>query len=246
MRAIDALREKHGFTVIEDASHAVGAEYAGKRVGACEHSDMTVFSFHPVKIVTTGEGGMILTNRDDLHEKLLRLRSHGITRDPAQMPTPPDGPWYYAQTELGFNYRITDIQAALGASQLQRLPEFIRRRRELAARYDGLLKGLPLTLPRQSGEGKSAWHLYVVRVDGARARKGRAEVFADLRRAGIGVNVHYIPVHTQPYYRGLGFRAGDFPEAEKYYAEAISLPMFSSLTESDQDRVVAALRSSLA
>lgn len=242
MRAIGKLAERYGFTVIEDASHAVGASYAGRPVGCCEFAAMTVFSFHPVKIITSAEGGMVLTNRAELAERLQRLRSHGMTRDPAQMTEPSHGPWYYQQIELGFNYRITDLQAALGLSQLSKLEGFIARRRELAARYDRLLADLPLSLPSVQPGAQSAWHLYVVRLQPGRIKLSHREVFEALRAAGIGVNLHYIPVHLQPYYRELGFTEGDFPEAERYYAQAISLPMFAALTDEQQDYVVEQLR----
>lgn len=237
MADIGELARRYGFAVIEDASHAVGAEYRGEPTGNCRHSDITVFSFHPVKIMTTGEGGMLLTNRDDLAEKLALLRSHGITRDPARMSGASHGAWYYEQVDLGYNYRITDIQAALGASQINRLEGFLARRRALAARYGQLLASLPVTGQIQLPGCQSSWHLYPVRV-GA----GRRAVFDSLRAAGIGVNVHYIPVHTQPHYRALGFKAGDFLEAERYYSEAISLPMYASLNDAQQDKVVAALQ----
>ena len=204
---------------------------------------MTIFSFHPVKIITTGEGGLILTNRDDLAERLARLRSHGITRDASLMQGESDGPWYYQQLELGYNYRMTDIQAALGYSQWQRLEPFLARRRAAAARYDLLLADLPLQLPHRQADADSAWHLYVVRVQGGLDHR---KVFDALRMAGIGVNLHYIPVHTQPYYQSLGFKQGDYPEAERYYAEAISLPMYAALQDSEQDQVVAALRQAVA
>ncbi len=242
MRKIAELAERYGFTVIEDASHAVGASYAGRPVGCCEFAAMTVFSFHPVKIITSAEGGMILTNRVDLAERLQRLRSHGMTRDPQQMTEPSHGPWYYQQVELGFNYRITDLQAALGLSQLNKLDDFIERRRELAARYDRLLAYLPLTLPSAQPEAGSAWHLYVVRLQTDRINLSHRQVFEDLRAAGVGVNLHYIPVHLQPYYRDLGFAEGDFPQAERYYAEAISLPMFPLLSDEQQDYVIEQLR----
>lgn len=253
MAAVHALSQRYGFRVIEDASHAVGGRYLNEPVGSCAFSEMAVFSFHPVKIITTGEGGMILTNRTDLYEKLKRLRSHGITRDPAEMQDEshgalhdePRGSWYYQQIELGYNYRMTDIQAALGASQLQRLDEFVQRRHQLAARYATLLADLPVTLPWQHPDTHSAWHLYVIRLKLDKIGKNHRQVFEALRQAGIGVNLHYIPVHLQPYYRQLGFGAGDFPEAEKYYAEAISLPLYPGLTEADQDRVVAVLKSIL-
>ena len=246
MQGIAELAKRYGIKVIEDASHAVGAEYLGERVGNGRYSDITVFSFHPVKILTTAEGGLLLTNRDDLQARLQRLRSHGITRDPADMRGPSQGPWYYEQIELGFNYRITDLQAALGLSQLNRLDAFVARRRALAARYDRLLAGLPLVRPFQASDGRSAFHLYPVVLERAKLKRSRGEVFNRLREAGIGVNVHYIPVHTQPYYRDLGFAPGDFPVAEAYYAEAISLPLYYGLSNEAQDRVVVALVEALA
>lgn len=242
MRRIGQLSERYGFTVIEDASHAVGASYAGRPVGCGEFADMTVFSFHPVKIITSAEGGMVLTNRPDLAQRLQRLRSHGMTRDAGQMTEPSHGPWYYQQVELGFNYRMTDLQAALGLSQLNKLDGFIARRRELAARYHRLLGDLPLTLPGLQPEAESAWHLYVVRLQLDGITLSHLQVFEGLRAAGIGVNLHYIPVHLQPYYRDLGFATGDFPQAERYYSEAISLPMFPSLSDEQQDYVVEQLR----
>ena len=242
MRKIAQLSERYGFTVIEDASHAVGASYAGRPVGCGEFASMTVFSFHPVKIITSGEGGMVLTNRPELAQRLQRLRSHGMTRDAQQMTEPSHGPWYYQQIELGFNYRMTDLQAALGLSQLNKLDDFIARRRERAARYNHLLAGLPLVLPGLQPEAESAWHLYVVRLQLDSITLGHRQVFEGLRAAGIGVNLHYIPVHLQPYYRDLGFAAGDFPQAERYYAEAISLPMFPTLSDEQQDYVVEQLR----
>ena len=245
MRAIAELARTYGFIVIEDASHAVGARYAGRPVGCGEFADMTVFSFHPVKIITTGEGGLVLTNRLELAQRLRRLRSHGMTRDPVQMDEPSHGPWYYQQVELGFNYRITDIQAALGLSQLDKLDGFLVRRRELAARYQQLLANLPLDLPTVQADAESAWHLYVVRLQTQRLAVSHREVFEGLRAAGVGVNVHYIPVHLQPYYRDLGFIAGDFPEAEAYYAQAISLPLFPAMTHEQQDFVIGQLKTLL-
>jgi UDP-4-amino-4,6-dideoxy-N-acetyl-beta-L-altrosamine transaminase len=242
MRAIAELSRRYGFVVIEDASHAVGASYAGRPVGCGEYADMTVFSFHPVKIVTTGEGGLVLTNSPERAEHLRRLRSHGMTRDPEQMDAPSHGPWYYQQVELGFNYRITDMQAALGLSQLNKLDGFLTRRRQLVARYQALLADLPLTLPTPQPEAESAWHLYVVRLQTERLQHSHRQIFEGLRAAGIGVNVHYIPVHLQPYYRDLGFAAGDFPQAEAYYAQAISLPLFPAMTDEQQDFVVDQLR----
>ncbi|MDB6142479.1 MAG: flagellin modification protein FlmB [Pseudomonas sp.] len=243
LQTMAALAEHYGFTLIEDASHAVGASYLGRPVGSGAHAAMTIFSFHPVKIITSGEGGMVLTNRPELAERLRRLRSHGITGDRAQMSVPDTGLWYYQQLELGFNYRMTDIHAALGLSQIARLDEFVAKRRQLATRYNELLADLPLSLPAAQSGADSAWHLYVVRVHFDRLSVSQRELFDALRAAGIGVNLHYIPVHLQPYYRELGFTDGDFPEAERYFGEAISLPLFPDLTHEQQDYVVAQLRS---
>lgn len=246
MREIHALAQRYGFRIIEDASHAVGGRYLDEPVGSCRYSDITVFSFHPVKIITTAEGGMAMTKDAALAARMEQFRSHGITRDAAQMEGESDGPWYYEQVALGYNYRLTDLQAVLGLSQFNRLDEYVARRHEIAKRYDELLAGLPLTTPWQSPNARSALHLYPIVLDPQRSPRNRREVFDGLRAAGIGVNVHYIPVHTQPYYRRLGFAPGDFPEAERYYAGAISLPMFPTLTHAQQDEVVAALRSLVA
>lgn len=243
---IAELARRYGVSVIEDASHALGASYRGTRVGGCTYSEMAVLSFHPVKIITSGEGGMVLTDREDLYERLVLLRSHGITRDPSLMEDETHGPWYYQQIDLGFNYRMTDIQAALGRSQLARVDAFVARRRDLANRYAVGLRDLPLTLPGEDGDDWSSWHLYVIRLRLEEIRKGRRQVFEELRQAGIAVNLHYIPVHTQPYYRRMGFRWGDFPESERYYREAISLPMYYELMEAEQDYVMATLREILA
>lgn len=245
MARIAELARRYGFRVIEDASHAIGARYGGRPVGCCEHADITVFSFHPVKIITTGEGGLLTTNDPRLAERLRRLRSHGITRDPAAMTGPSEGPWYYQQLELGFNYRMTDLQAALGLSQLQRLDAFVARRRQLVARYGERLAHLPLELPQVQAGAEPAWHLYPVRLRLERLQHGHRAIFEALRGAGIGVNLHYIPVHLQPYYRQLGFAPGDFPEAERYYAEALSLPLFPDLTDEQQDQVASTLASVL-
>ncbi|BCT32107.1 UDP-4-amino-4,6-dideoxy-N-acetyl-beta-L-altrosamine transaminase [Pseudomonas protegens] len=242
MRQLAELAERYAFTVIEDASHAVGARYAGRPVGCGEFAAMTVFSFHPVKIITSAEGGMVLTNRPELADRLRRLRSHGMTRDPQQMSEASHGPWYYQQVELGFNYRMTDLQAALGLSQLKKLDGFVARRQYLAARYQQLLQDLPLTLPKAQADAQSAWHLYVVRLQLDGLQRSHRQVFEGLREAGIGVNLHYIPVHLQPYYQALGFAQGDFPEAEHYYAEAISLPIYPGLSDSEQDYVVQQVR----
>ena len=241
MAALHQLAQQYGFKIIEDASHAIGASYRGGKVGNCRYSDITVFSFHPVKIITTAEGGACLTNHAELAEKMALLRSHGITRNPAEMVGEPDGAWYYQQIDLGYNYRMTELQAALGVSQMTRIDEFVARRHELAARYDRLLAHLPLVLPQRHPENRSALHLYPVQV---RADSGRTrrQVFDFLRQNGIGANVHYIPVHTQPYYRQhFGFKTGDFPAAEAYYTGAISIPLYFGLTEAEQDKVVEVL-----
>ena len=238
MAAIHALSRQYGFRIVEDASHCIGGSYRGEPIGGCRFSDIAVFSFHPVKIVTTAEGGMAMTNDSRLAQRMALLRTHGITRNPEDMTRASDGAWYYEQVELGFNYRMTDLQAALGLSQIKRLDEFHDRRHALARRYDRLLDGLPIIRPWRDAD--SGMHLYVVRLKPA--GRTHREVFDALRAAGIGVNLHYIPVYRQPYYARMGFRAEDFPEAERYYAEAISLPMYPALTEQQQDSVVAALR----
>ncbi len=241
MAAIKKLAEQYGFSILEDASHAIGGKYRGEPVGNCRYSDIAVFSFHPVKIITTGEGGMALTNNAELAARMVRLRSHGVTRDAALMTEEPHGPWYYQQIELGFNYRMTDIHAALGLSQLQRLDGFIQRRHEIAARYNTEFESSPLIRPWQHPDCSSAYHLYVVRLQ-SQANPSRLAVFNQLRANGIGVNIHYIPIHTQPYYQALGFKAGDFPEAERYYQDVISLPMYPTLSTSQQTHVIEALQ----
>ncbi|WP_455655400.1 UDP-4-amino-4,6-dideoxy-N-acetyl-beta-L-altrosamine transaminase [Phascolarctobacterium sp.] len=242
MDKIYKLSQEYGFKVIEDASHAIGADYKSTKIGCCKYSDLAVFSFHPVKIVTTGEGGMVLTNDKELHEKLLLYRSHGITRDPKMMTRTSDGPWYYQQIELGFNYRMTDMQAALGYSQMQKVDEFVSRRRYLAKRYDELLKNISnIRLPYQSEDTDSSWHLYVVRVDFSKINKTKQQIFAEMKDRGICLNLHYIPVHTQPYYQKQGFKDGDFPNSEKYYEEAFTLPLYYSLTDEQQDYIVKGL-----
>jgi UDP-4-amino-4,6-dideoxy-N-acetyl-beta-L-altrosamine transaminase len=246
MRAIRSLADEYGFAVIEDASHAVGGRYRGEPVGSCTYSDIAVFSFHPVKIITTGEGGVALTNQERLAARMRDLRSHGITRDESRMTRPADGPWYYEQLELGFNYRMTDIQASLGRSQLSRIDDYVTRRHEIARRYDQALEALPFTPPWQHPDTYSAYHLYVARLPREASPHGHREVFEGLREQGIQVNLHYIPIHLQPYYRALGFRPGDLPEAERYYGEAISLPMFPLLTVLQQEQVISALTQTLA
>ena len=242
MKRIHELSQEYGFTVLEDASHATGADYLKEKVGSCKYSDMTVFSFHPVKIVTTGEGGMVLTNSKELYEKLCLYRSHGITRNPKFMTHESDGSWYYQQVDLGFNYRITDIQAALGYSQMQRLDEFVARRRYLAERYNELLKDLPLRTPYVMEGTNPSWHIYIVRVDFDRVKKSKKEIFAAMRDRGITLNLHYIPVHTQPYYERLGHKPDDCPVSLDYYREAMTLPLYCDLTDEEQERIVGALR----
>ena len=245
MVAISRLAESYGFRVIEDASHAIGGQYQNQPIGSCRYSDITVFSFHPVKIITTAEGGAALTNSSVLAEKLMLLRSHGITRDPAHMTREPDGPWYYQQIALGFNYRMTELQAALGISQMQRLDQFVARRHDLAHRYNKLLADLPLTTPWQNPDGYSGLHLYVIRLQLENIKKTHRQIFEELREQAIGVNLHYIPVHLQPFYKDMGFCNGDFPQAECYYQQAISLPMYHTLTEEQQDSVVQAVTDAL-
>ena len=243
MKEIRELADSYGFRIISDSSHAVGASYRGEPIG--RYADISVFSFHPVKIITTGEGGLCLTDDEALAAAMRKARSHGITRDPAEMEGEPDGPWYYEQIGLGFNYRLTDIQATLGSSQLTRLAEREARRDLLARRYDEALAGLPLHLPPRSNDRTSAHHLYVVEIDDKRTQKTRREVFDHLREDGISPNVHYIPIHLQPDYRRLGFAVGDFPDSERYYSRAISIPLFSTMTEEQQDRVIASLTRAL-
>ncbi len=245
MEAIHALSRRYGFRIIEDASHAIGATYRDGMVGDCRFSDICVFSFHPVKIVTTAEGGICTTRDPELATRLTELRSHGMTRDPARMEWESEGPWYYQQITLGLNYRMTDIQAALGTSQMKRLQPFIAERHRLAQRYELLLANLPVITPWQHPDSHSALHLYPIRLRLDKISRTRREVFEAMRAGGIGVNVHYIPVHLQPYYRKMGFQPGQFPEAEAYYSEALSLPLYATLSDQQQDEVVAVLKRSL-
>lgn len=240
--AIAALKSEFGFRVIEDASHAIGATFGGRRIGALPVADITVFSFHPVKIVTSAEGGMLLTADAQLADAARRLRSHGIERDPARLERTDQGAWYYEQQALGWNYRMTDLQAALGASQVSRIDGFLARRRALAQRYDKLLAGMPVQRPWQSPDGASAFHLYPILLADTTQRR---QVFDRLRDAGIGVQVHYLPVHLQPYYRALGFTEGEYPVAEDYASRTLSLPIYADLDDAMQDRVVAALTEAL-
>jgi UDP-4-amino-4,6-dideoxy-N-acetyl-beta-L-altrosamine transaminase len=241
MNAIARLSKQYGFYIIEDACHAIGSLYQGEPTGSCRYSDITVFSFHPVKTITTGEGGIATTRRKELADKMTLLRSHGITRDRDSMTHEPDGPWYYQQIGLGYNYRMTDIQAALGRSQLERLSNFISRRNHIASRYDEVLAGLSLQHQLCPGDRYSAMHLYVIRLVKEHLEKSRIQIINELRDKGIGVNVHYIPVHTQPWYQQMGFKTGDYPEAERFYNEAISLPIYPSLQEDEFSCVVDAL-----
>jgi UDP-4-amino-4,6-dideoxy-N-acetyl-beta-L-altrosamine transaminase len=245
MQKIHDLARRYGFKVLEDASHAIGAVYRGRQVGDCHFSDIAVFSFHPVKIITTAEGGLATTQSPELARKMRLLRTHGITREAAQLERADEGPWYYEQQCLGFNYRLTDIQAALGLSQLTNLDKWIARRHEIADAYDAGLRSLPLILPLRPSESRSALHLYVVQIDPLRTQLTRRVVFDRLRAADIGVNVHYVPVHTQPDFRALGFAAGQFPVSEAYYLRCLSLPMFAALTDAQQAYVQQALQAAL-
>jgi UDP-4-amino-4,6-dideoxy-N-acetyl-beta-L-altrosamine transaminase len=242
MKAINSLAKRYQFKVIEDASHAIGGRYFDSLVGSCQYSDITVFSFHPVKVVTTAEGGAALTNDDELAEKMALFRSHGVTRNPELMVGESHGGWYYQQIELGYNYRMTELQAALGVSQMTRLNDFVAARHALANRYNELLCDLPLRLPFQLPDTYSGLHLYVIRLKLGEIAKTHQVVFDELRANGVGVNLHYIPVHTQPYYQNMGFKVGDYTEAESYYQEAISLPMFHLMTYEQQDQVVSVLK----
>jgi len=242
MQQIAALCRPYGIQIIEDASHAIGALYQDRPVGSCQYSDICVFSFHPVKIITSAEGGMALCNDVQLAENLRALRSHGITRNETEMTEPSHGPWYYQQIELGYNYRMTDLQAALGLSQLDRLAQFVHQRIAATELYQTLLKDLPVELPAPARDGVSAWHLYIIRLQQPQLRR---QVFEQLRAAGIGVNVHYIPIHTQPYYQQLGFQWGQYPQAEQYSSQIISLPLFAGITTAQQQQVVTSLRQAL-
>lgn len=241
MKGIRALGDRYGFRIVEDAAHAIGGTYLDGPVGDCRFSDVTVFSFHPVKVVTSAEGGAAMTNDDGLADRMCRLRSHGSTRDPALMQGEPDGPWDYQALEVGWNYRMTDVHAALGVSQMKRLDKYVSRRTQLADRYDRVLANSGLTLPARDASGKSAWHLYTVGWNEDASGISRREAFERLRESGIGVQVHYIPVHMQPLFQARGFRAGQFPNAEAHYARTLTLPLYATLTEDQQDTVVTRL-----
>jgi len=245
MKEIHALSKYYGFSIIEDASHAIGGKYLDKNIGGCQYSDITIFSFHPVKIITTAEGGLATTNSKKLYDKMQLLRSHGITRDQSLMFKSPEGAWYYEQIDLGFNYRMTELQAALGISQMNRLDDFVNKRHILQERYDQLLKELPIIIPHQSSTSYSALHLYPIQIDLRKISADKKQVFNMLRESGVGVNIHYIPVHTHPYYLENGFNVGDFPVAEYFYSQAISLPLFSQLSFDEQDMVVSILKTIL-
>ena len=242
MEKIHMLSKEYGFYIIEDGSHAIGAEYNKTKVGSCAYSDICVFSFHPVKIITTGEGGMALTNNDEIASKIERLRSHGITRDENIMNDVSHGPWYYEQHDLGLNYRITDIQAALGISQMDRLDEYVEQRNIHADRYDSLLKDLPIQTPYQDQLNYSSRHLYVIRLKLDKISLTHKEVFESLRKNNIGVQLHYIPVPIQPYYSNMGFSMKEFPNSNAYYQEAISIPMFPTMTIEQQDTVISNIK----
>ena len=245
MEMIYELSRKYGFFIIEDASHSIGGKYLDKPIGGCQYSSITVFSFHPVKIITTAEGGLATTNSKKLAEKMDLFRSHGVTRDRSLMSDKNDGPWYYQQINLGFNYRMTELQAALGISQMTKLDEFVSKRHVLQERYDTLIDSLPVIKPHQHEDSYSALHLYPVQIELNKVNKNRRQIFNELRENGIGVNVHYIPIHTQPYYQQLGFKEGDFPNSEHYYSRAISIPLFYAMTLNQQDEVYNALKSVL-
>jgi len=242
MQSIHKLSKEYGFKILEDASHAIGGKYLDKPIGGCQYSDITVFSFHPVKIITTAEGGLATTNQKELAEKMQLFRAHGITREPKLMTKKTEGGWYYQQVELGFNYRMNDLQAALGIAQMKRLDKFITIRHSLKQRYDDLLKDLPLITPAQSLDSYSSLHLYPVQLKLEQLSKAHNQIFDELRKNGVGVNLHYIPIHMQPYFQNMGFKKGNFPIVEDYYSRAISIPIYQGLTTELQDKVVAVLK----
>ncbi len=245
MKKIHSLSKEYGFSIIEDASHAIGGKYLNKPIGGCQYSDITVFSFHPVKIITTAEGGLATTNNEELAEYMRLFRGHGITRNPNLMTKSTEGDWYYQQVDLGFNYRMTELQATLGVSQMRRLDEFIAKRHTLKERYNFLLSGMPIVTPFQDKDSYSAMHLYPIQIDLDQVSKNREQIFNKLRNDGIGVNVHYIPIHTQPYYQKFGFKDGDFPDSESYYSKVISLPLTHVMEIKQQDKVIKSLEKAI-
>lgn len=245
MKKIHALSVKYNFKIIEDASHAIGSEYEGKKTGNCEYSDICIFSFHPVKIITTAEGGMAVTNNKEIYDNLCLHRTHGITKDESKMSKPPDGPWYYEQKILGFNYRMTDLQAALGISQLSKIDTFLLKRREVERRYDQELSDLPIILPEKTDNALSSLHLYIIKIKLEEVKKSHKEIFINLQSQGIGVNLHYIPIYRQPYFKKFNFDQSQFLNSELYYSHAISIPMHASMSSKDQDSVIRSLRSTI-
>ncbi|VAW71364.1 Bacillosamine/Legionaminic acid biosynthesis aminotransferase PglE; 4-keto-6-deoxy-N-Acetyl-D-hexosaminyl-(Lipid carrier) aminotransferase [hydrothermal vent metagenome] len=244
MESIQKLSREYGFSIIEDASHAIGGKYLGKAIGKGQFSDITIFSFHPVKIITTGEGGMAVSNNKQLADKMSLLRSHGITRDSQFMRRKSNKPWYYEQIDLGFNYRMTDIQAALGISQIARLDQYIKRRHDIVLKYDKAFNSFPITLPYQHPDSYSSFHLYVIRLK-SNATIPHQQLFEQLRTNGVNVNLHYIPIYTQPYYQDMGFKSSDYPNAEQYYKEALSLPIFPTLSGKEQNQVIKIVQDAL-
>jgi UDP-4-amino-4,6-dideoxy-N-acetyl-beta-L-altrosamine transaminase len=242
MKKIFSLSQEYDFKVVEDASHAIGGRYLDQPIGGCQYSDITVFSFHPVKIITTAEGGLATTNDKELSVRMQLFRSHGVTRDSELMTKETEGGWYYQQVDLGFNYRMTELQAALGVSQMQRLDEFVAKRHSLQDRYHSFLKDLPIILPFQDQDNYSALHLYPIQIKLEEVTKDREQIFNELRKESVGVNVHYIPIHTQPHYLKFGFKDGDFPNSESYYSRTISIPLFHAMTVEQQDNVLDALK----
>ena len=238
MERIHDLGREYDFKIIEDASHAIGASYKNQKVGSCSYSDITVFSFHPVKIITTCEGGMCMTNDGDLYNLLLRYRSHGITRHSEEMKNKPDGLWYYEQLNLGYNYRLNDLQSVLGISQMQKLDSFVKERNIIATSYNGLFSRSQIDLPKIKSENYSSWHLYIIRINSNNNGLNRNFVFEKLRNNGVYVNVHYIPIYRHPYYQKMNFKLKDYPEAEKYYKEAISIPIFPGMTSEQQEKII--------
>ncbi len=245
MKKIYAIAKRHNLFVVEDAAHAIGSQYCGSKVGACQYSDMTIFSFHPVKNMTTGEGGAITTNNEKLYKKLLLLRSHGMSRDP-QTLSKNDGPWYYEMHDFGFNYRMTDIQAALGSSQLKKIDKFAARRREIVEFYKKEFAGDDrFSFLEESGDSKACFHLFPLLIDFDKVKNSKKDLFLTLQQNGLNLQIHYIPVHLQPFYKKLGFKEGDFPNAEKYYQKTISLPLYYGLKNCDLKKIVKIIKDNI-